>query len=78
MIGVRDQNGHVRAIPVEKATGPVLREFIGSNVPGGATIITYYHKGYDLLKTMGFAHKRVNHSVGEYVKDMAHTRLWTH
>lgn len=73
VVGVRDQNGQVRAMPVEKATGPVLREFIGSNVPGGATIVTDYHKGYDLLKTMGFTHKRVNHSVGEYVKDMAHT-----
>lgn len=73
VIGVRDQNGQVRAMPVEKATGPVLRGFIGSNVPAGATIVTDYHKGYDLLKTMGFTHKRVNHSVGEYVKDMAHT-----
>ena len=73
VIGVRDQNGQVRAMPVEKASGPVLRAFIGSNVPDGATIVTDYHKGYDLLKTMGFTHKRVNHSVGEYVKDMAHT-----
>lgn len=73
VIGVRDQNGQVRAMPVEKATGPVLRAFIGSNVPAGATIVTDYHKGYDLLKTMGFTHKRVNHSVGEYVNDMAHT-----
>ena len=44
-----------------------------ANAPKGATVVTDHHKGYDLLPSLGFTHKRVNHSVGEYVREMAHT-----
>lgn len=73
VVGMRDQNGQVRAMPIAKASGAVLRTFINANAPAGATVVTDYHKGYDLLSKMGYTHKRVNHSVGEYVRDMAHT-----
>ena len=73
VVGIRDQCGQVRATPTIGTTGSVLVAFIAANVPEGATVVTDLHKGYDGLAARGFTHKRVNHSVGEYVRDMAHT-----
>ena len=73
VVGIRDQHGQVRAIPTERTTGPALKAFIAANAPEGATVVTDMHRGYDGLARQGFTHKRVNHSVGEYVRDKAHT-----
>ena len=73
VVGIRDQHNQVRAMVVRSANGPTLKKFILDNAPDGATVVTDMHKGYDGLAAHGFTHKRVNHSVGEYVRDMAHT-----
>ena len=73
VVGIRDQHGQVRAMPTESTKGSVLQAFIVANAPKGATVVTDLHRGYDGLQSHGFTHKRVNHSVGEYVCDMAHT-----
>jgi len=73
VIGIRDQYGQVRATPTELTTGPALKAFITANAPEGATVVTDMHRSYDGLASHGFTHKRVNHSIGEYVRDMAHT-----
>jgi len=73
VVGIRDQRGEVRATPVKDTTGGTLKDFVGSHVPKGGTVVTDSHKGYLGLDQQGYTHKRVNHSVGEYVRDMAHT-----
>jgi hypothetical protein len=47
--------------------------FISANAPAGATVVTDDFLGYSPLHRGGFTYKTVNHSVGEYVRDMAHT-----
>lgn len=73
VVGIRDQSGEVRATPVKNTTGPTLKAFVASHAPMGGTVVTDSHKGYLGLEAQGYTHKRVNHAVGEYVRDMAHT-----
>lgn len=73
VVGMRDQNGQVRAMPVENTKAKTLAGFISANAPAGATVVTDDFLGYSPLHRAGFTHKTVNHSVGEYVRDMAHT-----
>jgi transposase-like protein len=73
VVGIRDENHQVRAMPVADTSGATLIPFIQNNAPEGGTVVTDMWKGYRGLTRAGFTHKRVNHSVGEYVRDMAHT-----
>ena len=73
VVGMRDQNGQVRAMPVPDNTAKTLKVFINANAPAGATVVTDQHKGYLWLSKQGYSHKSVNHAVGQYVNDMAHT-----
>jgi len=70
---MRDQHGQVIAKPIPNTTAKTLHGFVLENAPKGATVVTDHYKSYLGLGARGFNHKRVNHSVGEYVKDMAHT-----
>jgi len=73
VVGIRDQHGQVRAQVTESTAAPALHGFITANAPAGATVVTDHHKSYLGLAAKGFTHKRVNHSVGEYVRDKAQT-----
>ncbi|MEE4208568.1 MAG: IS1595 family transposase [Parvularcula sp.] len=73
VIGVRDETGEVRAVPVKDTKAETLKQFIRDNAPAGATIVTDHHGGYVGLEAEGFDHIRINHSAGEYVRDKAHT-----
>lgn len=71
VLGAKDNNGLVRAHPVSDVTAKTLHGFIYDNVGEGSTVVTDNFRSYQGLQ--GYIHKTVNHSVGEYVKDMAHT-----
>ncbi|WP_417722628.1 IS1595 family transposase [Salipiger sp.] len=71
--GVRDQNGQVRAVVVENTKAATLEKFVREHCKTGAIIVTDTHGGYIGLEAAGYRHIRINHSVGEYVRDMAHT-----
>ena len=73
VVGVRDQNGEVRAMVVENTKAATLERFVRDNCMTGATVVTDTHGGYIGLEAAGYDHIRVNHSAGEYVRDMAHT-----
>lgn len=73
VVGVRDESGEVRAVVVQNTKAPTLERFVRENCTTGATIVTDTHGGYIGLSRAGFNHIRVNHSAGEYVRDMAHT-----
>lgn len=73
VVGIRDQSGQVRAIPVADTKASTLTAFVLQHAVKVATIVTDHHGGYIDLQSKGFEHIRVNHSVGEYVRDQAHT-----
>lgn len=71
--GIRDQYGEVRAEPVENTKTHTLTSFIRRNAPEGATVVTDEFGAYRALPSQGFRHMTVKHSVGEYIRDKAHT-----
>ena len=71
--GIRSEAGEVRAEIVENVKAPTLEAFVREHANPGATVVTDTHGGYVGLGAAGFTHIRINHSVGEYVRDMAHT-----
>lgn len=73
VVGVRDENGEVRAVVVENTKAATLERFVREHCKAGATIVTDTHGGYINLKARGYNHITINHSAGEYVRDMAHT-----
>lgn len=70
VLGIRDENAQVRATPVADTSAATLKGYIRANVEQGAFVTTDEHGGYQGLRSEGFRHFTVNHSAGEYVRDM--------
>ncbi len=71
VVGMKDRNTNkVIAKAVPERTKEELQGFISANVSQKAMVYTDDHRSYIGLP---FEHESVNHSVGEYVRDMAHT-----
>jgi transposase-like protein len=73
VVGIKQRDGKVKAIAVKDTTTKTLHTFILKNVHRGATVCTDEHKSYSGLDAYDYNHLTVNHSVGEYVNDMAST-----
>lgn len=72
VVGVKDrESNHVSASVVEATDRRILQGFVKDHATAGATVYTDGHAGYHGMT--GFEHESVNHSVGEYVRDQAHT-----
>lgn len=71
VIGVTDGNGRVQARPIANVDGPTVKGFIAEHVAQGSTVVTDDFRAYRGM--IGYTHKTVKHSVGEYVRDQAHT-----
>jgi transposase-like protein len=60
-----------------KVTKPVssitLQRMIQESVEEGSTVYTDQNRGYVGLKRQNYTHEAVNHGVGEYVREQAHT-----
>ena len=72
VVGMRERkSGRVKARPVAGTDASHLQGAVRSEVKPGSTIYTDGHKAY---KGMGeYTHEAVEHSIGEFVRDMAHT-----
>ena len=71
VVGAKDRaTNEVRAEVVEDANSLTLRAFVIRHAEMGATVYTDDASAY---KGIPFEHESVHHSVGEYVRDMAHT-----
>ena len=70
--GAKERGGRVKATPVDNTDKEALQGFIKSSVDSGSTVYTDDHGGYNGLKA-SYRHRKVRHSVGEYVKRRAHT-----
>ena len=73
VIGIRGEAGNVTATPISDTKAGTLQGFVRKYTPVGATVVTDQHAGYVGLEAAGYQHIRLNHSVGEYVREMAHT-----
>jgi transposase-like protein len=71
VVGARDENGIVKAEAVNDVTKFTLMGFIYKNVKDGATVVTDSNRSYRGM--IGYNHIAVNHSIGQYVRDQAHT-----
>ncbi len=71
VVGAKDRKTNkVRAKVTEKVDAKTLQEFVTDVAATGATVYTDDASAY---KGIPFDHETVRHSVGEYVKGMAHT-----
>ena len=73
VVGMKDrETNKVSAAVIEGTTQEDLEGFIQERVDPGSTVYTDDHRGYGSL-CVDFEHKSVRHSVGEYVREQAHT-----
>ena len=71
VVGAKDRDtNRVAAKVVQSTDGPTLRDFVEGITDPQAKVYTDDAKAYVGMKR---DHESVNHSVGEYVRDMAHT-----
>ena len=71
VVGAKDRaSNRVAARSIEVTDKPTLQRFVREHAAPGATVYTDEARAY---RGMPFAHEAVNHSVGEYVRGMAHT-----
>ena len=73
VIGIKGETGTVRAQLISNTKTETFQGFVRSNAPEGAVVVTDQHAAYVGLDAAGYQHIRINHSVGEYVRDKAHT-----
>ncbi|WP_063511615.1 MULTISPECIES: IS1595 family transposase [unclassified Erythrobacter] len=73
VIGIKGETGTVRAQLIPNTKTETFQSFVRSNAPEGAVVVTDQHAAYVGLEAAGYQHIRINHSVGEYVRDKAHT-----
>ena len=72
VVGVRDRaSGQVSAAVVEKTNAKTLQKFVTDRTAEDAQVYTDEASAY---KGIARPHEAVKHSVGEYVRDMAHTQ----
>ena len=71
VVGMRGKTGNVTAKPINDTARPTLHGFIAENASKGSTVVTDNFRSYRGLN--GYTHLTVNHSVGEYVREQAHT-----
>jgi transposase len=68
VMGLKERGGRMVTETIERATTSVLREVVMRTVEKGSAVSTDEHKGYELLKGVGFDHRAVNHSAKEWTK----------
>lgn len=71
VVGIMERGGNVVAGPVLGTDRQTLHRIIRNHVAKGPTVYTDNHAGYRGMT--GYNHEAVNHSVGEYVREQAHT-----
>jgi transposase-like protein len=72
VVGILQNDGEVRGEIIPERSEHTLQSFVRAHAEAGATVVTDSHRSYTSLSDT-YNHITVNHSVGEYVKDQAHT-----
>ncbi len=71
VVGAKQRGGEVRAQPVPDTRKETLQAFVADIVDAESTVYTDENNSYRGL--VNTEHETVRHSVGEYVRDQAHT-----
>ena len=72
--GVKDRTtGRVSARHVADTTTPTLVAMIADTAQPGADVFTDEHAAYRPLRSHGYGHQTVSHSIGEWASGQAHT-----
>ena len=70
VVGIKDRRSNQITASVASGTDKkILHSYIASHVRPGSQVVTDEHRAYEGLLN----HKAVKHSVGQYVKDQAHS-----
>ena len=73
VVGIKDRvTGQVRARAIDRTDGPTLRGFVREHTAPGAQVYSDGHAAYTPLDGE-YRHAAVQHSVGTYVIEQAHT-----
>lgn len=73
VFGLVERGGEVRAHIVPDVTSKTLFSSMADNVNADSTIVSDTFAAYRRVKSIGFHHKQINHSLGEYVNGDIHT-----
>ncbi len=74
VVGIKSRvDKKVKAKVTETVKSDELHKMIKETVTDGSTVYTDENRGYSGLNKKGYKHKTVNHGVGEYIKEQAHT-----
>lgn len=71
VVGIKNRKGRVKSVPVKDTKKKTLHGLIAKHVAPNARVYTDEHRAYEGL--IEYQHQAVKHSVGEYVRGMAHT-----
>ena len=71
VIGMKQRDGAIVAKHIPDTSKTTLQGFINQHALPGAVVYTDTHSSYKGIK--GYTHHTVNHTVGEYVRNQAHT-----
>lgn len=71
VVGIKSRDGKVKAFPIAEVNTKTLTSAIRENVAAGTAVYTDQLRAYRGLKE--FKHRRVIHSVGEYVRNQVYT-----
>ena len=73
VMGFKDHTGQVIVFPVSHVDQKTLEKSILEHIEQGSTVFTDSAAGYQGLTGFGYNHAFINHSVGEFVRDMVTT-----
>ena len=73
VVGLKQQNGNVIAFPVPDTYAETLQNAVLDHVQPGSTVYSDGEPAYQSLPGYGYVHEWVNHTTGEYVRDMVTT-----
>ena len=74
VVGVKSRKTKkVKAKVTKPVSSITLQRMVQETVKEGSTVYTDYHMWYVGLKKKNYKHFPVNHSVGQYIKNQAHT-----
>jgi len=73
ILGALERRGKIKAKIVNNTNETTINYFANNNIKKSAILNTDEYRSYNQLKNQGFIHKRVKHSVKEYVYGQYHT-----
>jgi transposase-like protein len=72
VMGLKERDGRIMGNRIDDVKAKTINKMIENNVEKGSTVVTDEWTGYNRVPDV-YEHLRVNHSIGEYCRGIAHT-----